>query len=158
MTVATGTSYGTQTYTATDEIFLSLYVRIGAIPAGQVRLVRIASGSTTLGVITLEKATGSITLRNGTTAVGVASAPLTPGTVYRIGIHQKKGTGSNGILEGFLASGDSAFGSAFASSNTQTLTSRTDTVQIGSTTGTVGSLTLDDIRLDTGSMPGPSIP
>jgi hypothetical protein len=158
MTIATGTSYGTQSYTATDEIFISLYVRIGAIPAGQVRLLRIASGSTTLGVITLEKTTGAITLRNGTTAVGVASAPLTPGTLYRIGFHQKKGAGSDAVLEGFIATGDAAFGAPFASSSTQTLTTQTDSVQIGATTGTAGNMTLDDIRLDTGSMPGPSVP
>ena len=90
--------------------------------------------------------------------MGVASAPLTPGTLYRIGIHQKKGAGSDAVLEGFIATGDAAFAAPFASSSTQTFTTQADLVQIGATTGTAGSMTLDDVRLDTGSMPGPSVP
>jgi len=80
------------------------------------------------------------------------------GTLYRIGIHQKKGTGGNAVLEGFIATGDAAFTTPFATSSTQTFTTQADSVQIGATTGTAGSMTIDDIRLDTGSMPGPSIP
>jgi hypothetical protein len=157
MTIATGSSYGTQSYTATDEIFISLYVRIGAIPAGQVRVVRIADGGTSVGALTLET-TGKLTLRNGTTSIAATPSALVTGTLYRIGIHQRKGTGSNAVLEGFIATGDAAFGAPFASSSTQTFTSQTDSVQIGATTGTAGRLTLDDIRLDRGSMPGPSGP
>ena len=36
MTVTTGSSYGQENYTATDEIFISLYLKIGAVPTGQV--------------------------------------------------------------------------------------------------------------------------
>ena len=157
MTISTGTSYGTQTYTATDEIFLSLYIRLAAIPSAQVRVVRITDAGTSVGALTLET-TGKLTLRNGSTSLGATTAALTPGTLYRIGIHQKRGTGSNGTLEGFVATGDANFGTAFASSGTQTFTTQADSVQIGATTGTAGSFTLDDVRLDTGAMPGPSAP
>jgi hypothetical protein len=78
--------------------------------------------------------------------------------VYRIGIHQKRGTGSNAVLEGFLATGDAAFTTAFAKSSTQTFKTQADSVQIGASTATGGNLTFDDIRLDTGAMPGPSVP
>ncbi len=66
--------------------------------------------------------------------------------------------GSNGVLEGFVATGDANFGAAFALSDMQTFTTQADSVQIGGTTGTVGSFTVDDVRLDTGAMPGPFAP
>ena len=69
MTISTGTSYGTQTYTATDEIFLSLYIRLAAIPSAQVRVVRITDAGTSVGALTLET-TGKLTLRNGSQAWG----------------------------------------------------------------------------------------
>jgi hypothetical protein len=157
MTINGANSIGTQAYTATDEIFISLYVRLPAIPTGQVRVIRITDGGTSVGAITLET-TGKITLRSSTTSLGASSTALTAGTVYRIGIHQKKGTGSNGVLEGFLATGDAAFAAPFATNSVQIFTTQADSVQIGSSTGTVATATFDDIRLDTGAMPGPSIP
>jgi hypothetical protein len=157
MTVTAGSSFGQENYSATDEIFISLYMRIAALPGGQVRLVRISDQGTTVGALTLE-ATGKLTLRNFVTSLGASAAALTPGTVYRIAIHQKKGTGSNAVLEGFLASGDASFATPFARSGTQTFTTRADSVQIGASTPTGGTPTFDDIRLDTGAMPGPSVP
>ena len=157
MTINGANSIGTQAYTATDEIFISLYVRLPAIPTSQVRVIRITDGGTSVGAITLDT-TGKITLRSSTTSLGASSTALTAGTVYRIGIHQKKGTGSNGVLEGFLATGDAAFAAPFATNSAQTFTTQADSVQIGSSTGTVATATFDDIRLDTGAMPGPSIP
>jgi hypothetical protein len=157
MTITTGSSYGQENYTATNEIFISLYLKIGAVPSGQVRLVRIADQGTTVGALTLET-TGKLTLRNGSSSVGATTAALTPGTIYRIGIHQKKGTGSNAVLEGFLATGDAQFITAFATNTGQKFTTQADSVQIGASTSTGGNLTFDDIRLDTGTMPGPSVP
>jgi hypothetical protein len=157
MTVSSGASYGTQSFTAADEVFISIYIKIAALPAGQVRVLRIADGGTSVGALTLET-TGKVTLRNSSTSVGATTIALTPGTLYRMGIHQKRGTGSNGVLEGFVATGDANFGTAFAASSSQTFTTQADLVQCGATTGNAGSLTLDDIRLDTGIMPGPSAP
>ena len=75
MTVATGTSFGTQSYTATDEIFISLDVRLAAIPAGQVRVVRITDAGTSVGALTLET-TGKLTLRSGTTSIAATPTAL----------------------------------------------------------------------------------
>ena len=110
-----------------------------------------------MGALTLET-TGKLTLRNGSTSVGATAAALTPGTIYRIGIHQKKGTGSNAVLEGFTVAGDAQFTTTFANSTTQTFKTQADSVQVGASTSTGGNLTFDDIRLDTGAMPGPSVP
>jgi hypothetical protein len=155
--ITAGSSYGQENYPATDEIFISLYLRIAALPGGQVRLVRISDQGTTVGALTLE-ATGKLTLRNFLASLGTSTAALTPGTVYRIAIHQKKGTGSNAVLEGFLATGDADFTTPFSISNTQTFNTQADSVQIGASTSTGDALTFDDIRLDTGAMPGPSVP
>jgi hypothetical protein len=157
MTITAASSYGQEDFTATDELFITLYMKIGAVPAGQVRLVRITDQGTSVGALTLET-TGKLTLRSASTNVGATAAALKPGTVYRIGIHQKRGTGSNAVLEGFLATGDAAFTTAFAKSSTQTFKTQADSVQIGASTATGGNLTFDDIRLDTGAMPGPSVP
>ena len=156
-TVTAGSSYGRENFSATDQIFISLYVRIGAIPAGQVRLVRITDQGTTVGAITIETS-GKVTLRSGTTNLGATTIALKPGTVYRVGIHQKKGTGSNAVLEGFLAIGDANFTAPFASNGSQNFMTQADSLQIGASTSTGVNLTVDDIRLDTGSMPGPSAP
>ncbi len=157
MAITVDTSYGQENFTATDELFISLYIKIGAVPAGQVRLVRVTDQGTSVGALTLET-TGKLTLRNASTNVGATTTSLNPGTVYRIGIHQKKGTGSNAVLEGFLATGDADFTTAFAKSTTQTFKTQADSVQIGASTATGGNLTFDDIRLDSGTMPGPSVP
>jgi hypothetical protein len=157
MTIATGSSYGQQNYVATDEIFISLYLRIAAVPAGQVRLVRISDQGISVGALTLE-ATGKLTLRNFLTSLGATTAALKPGTMYRIAIHQKKGTGSNAILEGFLATGDANFTTPFARNTTQTFITQADSIQIGATTSMGGTITFDDIRLDAGAMPGPPLP
>jgi hypothetical protein len=157
MVITTGSSYGQENYTAVDEIFISLYLKIGALPGGQVRLVRITDQGTTVGAVTLET-TGKLTLRNGTNNLGTSTLTLAPNTIYRIGIHQKRGTGSNAVLQGFVATGDANFTTAFAQSSTQTFKTQADSVQIGASTSTGGNLTFDDIRLDSGVMPGPSIP
>ncbi len=101
VTATAGLSYGQENYPATDEIFISFYLRIAALPSGQIRVVRISDQANTVGALTLES-NGKLTLRNFTTSLGVSTTALTPGTTYRLGLHQKKGTGDNAILEGFL--------------------------------------------------------
>ena len=76
-----------------------------------------------------------------------------------VGVSQRSSVcGSNGVLEGFVATGDANFGAAFALSDKQTFTTQADSVQIGGATSIVGSFTVDDVRLDTGAMPGPFAP
>jgi hypothetical protein len=157
MTVMAGSSYGQENYSATDEIFISFYLKIAALPSGQVRLARIADQGTTVGALTLET-TGKVTLRNFVASLGASTAAIIPGTVYRVAIHQKKGAGTNAVLEGFLETGDTTFTTPFASSGTQTFNTQADSVQIGASTSTGDTLSFDDIRLDTGAMPGPSVP
>ena len=67
------------------------------------------------------------------TVIGADSAPLVPGTTYVVGLHQKRGTGSNGVLEAFLAADGAAFGAPFASRTNGTWTTGMDRLRIGAT-------------------------
>ena len=64
----------------------------------------LSSAGTTSGNLLLTS-TGRLRLRLDGTVIGADSAPLVPGTTYVVGLHQKRGTGSNGVLEAFLAAG-----------------------------------------------------
>ena len=62
------------------------------------------------------------------------SAPLTVGTRYKVQFHQKRGSGADAVLEGFITPADTPFGAPFAQSVTSTFTTRADRVRVGSTT------------------------
>jgi hypothetical protein len=121
-----------------------------------VRVALVSNAGTSVGGIFL-RSNGALRLKNGTTTIGVDSAPLVVGAVYRVGLHQKRGTGANAVLEAYLAAGDAAFGAPFASTATGAWASQADRFRFGATTGTLYA-TFDDIRLDAGAMPGPSGP
>ena len=53
------------------------------------------------------------------------------GTVYRIGLHQVKGSGGNAVLEAYLAEGDVVFGAPFATLARGGWTSQADQLQVG---------------------------
>jgi hypothetical protein len=129
-------------------------VRLAAVPASAT-LARLSAGGTWQGNIYLTSA-GTLKLRNNTSSIGTETAALTPGVIYRVGLHQK-GTGSAALLEGFLATGDAPFGGAFAATTSQSIASAPASFDLGSTGTTPVDLTLDDIRLDTAMMPPPSI-
>ena len=97
--------------------------------------------------------TGRLRLRLAGTVIGADSAVLALGTTYVVGLHQKRGTGSNAVLEAFLAPDGSAFGAPFASRTNGTWTTAMDRLRIGATNGTAVNLVLDDILLAKDAMP-----
>ncbi len=151
-----GSAYLQEDYTAVDDVYVSWYLKVNALPSGDVRVALISNAGTTVGNLLL-RTTGVLRLRNGSTTIGVDSPPLTAGVVYRLGLHQKRGSGANGMLEGYLATGDNAFGAPFASTVTGTWTTAADRFRFGATTATVLDGAFDDIRLDAASMPGLSM-
>src|SRR6266545_4557223 len=80
---------------------------------------RWRNASSTVGSLYLNSS-GTLTLKNNGATIGSASAALSAGTLYRIGIRQSSGSG-NGVLQAYLATGDAAFGSPFASSSAETI-------------------------------------
>jgi hypothetical protein len=119
-----------------------------------VRIPLISNAGTSVGNIVL-RPSGALRLRHASTTIGSESTPLSVGRVYRVGVHQKRGAGSNAVLEGYLVEGDAPFGTPFAATVSGTWMSPADRLRIGSTSSTGLNATIDDIRIDTASMPAP---
>jgi len=155
----TATDYGRVTYTGVDTVYVSMYIKLSALPASSVgRILRIAdTANATLCSIYVSN-TGSLTLRNSANStVGSAwGTTIATGTIYRIGLRYTKGTGANGTIEGFAVAGDGNFGSAFASNTAYTTTTQAGRVEAGNTTTNPATFLLDDLRIDDTAMPGPS--
>jgi predicted outer membrane repeat protein len=149
--------YLQESFSATNDFYLSFYIKIDSYPTTDLRLVLISNAGTTLGNLQL-RPSGSLRLRNNSTTIGLESAPLALGQLYRIGIQQSKGTGSNAVLRAWLSPNDSAFGSPFAQLTNGTWTTAADRLRLGATTAGTFNLLLDDIRLDTTAMPAASNP
>jgi unsaturated chondroitin disaccharide hydrolase len=145
-------SYLTENFAGVDKLFVSFYFRMNARPATDVRIAFISNAGTTLANVVL-RPTGALRLRVGTTTIGADTAPLAVGTVYRVGLHEKKGSAANALLEGFLAVGDTAFGAPFAALATGSWTTQADRLRFGATNGNALDATFDDIKLDAAAMP-----
>ena len=160
---AVGNSYLDERTTAVDDLNLSFYVRLNALPAGDVRMALAYSGITSGGNLVV-RANGAVCLRNGNAWVGgspstaCSATPLAVGTTYRLRLHQVRGTGGDAILEGFVAAGDAAFGAPFAKTTTGPWTTAADRVSVGSTTSAVIDAAFDDIRIDGGPLALPAAP
>lgn len=140
---------------AQDEIFLSTYIKITANPTTTMRMIFTSNSGTAVCSIYLTT-TGTLQLRDSAATILGTSSALSLSTVYRIGLHYKKGTGANAILEGFLASGDNAFGAAFQSTTNGAETAQINRIDIGNqAAGSTKEKFFDNIRIDTVSMPGP---
>ncbi len=139
----------------TPDLYVSFYLRLDALPTERPRIFQIQNAGTTIANVQLRTG-GQLRLRIGERATGPDSAPLQPGMLYRVGIHQTKGTGADAVAEAFLAEGDAPFGAPFARAMTGTWTTDADRLRFGATNSTKVKATFDDIRIDTGAMPPPS--
>ena len=143
--------YLDEDFTGVDEVFVSFYLKLNALPVSSTRLMFISNAGLTMGNLYLQT-NGTLRLRNGSTTIGSDSAPLVINTLYRVGIHQKLGSGANAILEAYVMAGDLPFGASFARLTSGTWTTQADRIRIGATTSAV-DLLFDDIRLDSMIMP-----
>jgi hypothetical protein len=143
--------------TGGDDLYVSFYLRLNALPSSRARIALVTAGGVTVGNVQL-RTNGALRLRNDATQVGADSAPLSVGKIYRIGLRQKRGTGNNAILEAYLAVGDAPFGTPFATNSTQTFTARASRVSFGATNSIAIDGTFDDISIDTAAMPQPTPP
>ena len=148
-------SYLEEAFTATDDVFVSFYVRLTALPTATPRIVLLSNAGVSVANLVLQTS-GRLRLRVDATVVGTDSPPLVPGQLYRVGIRQRKGTGGNAVVEAFVAAGDDQFGAPFARTSTGTWTTAADRIRVGNTNPSAGDLIVDDIRLDSAAMPGPT--
>jgi hypothetical protein len=149
-------AYVEEAFAATDDVYASVYVRLGALPAADARIVLVSTAGTSVGNLVV-RTTGRLRLRVDTTTVGLESTPLAPGQLYRIGIRQKRGAAGNAVLEAFLAAGDAPFSTPFASTAAGAWTAAADRVRVGATNPGAIDLVFDDLRLDAAAMPGPAV-
>ena len=155
----TGSSYLREDFSAVDELYVSFYLRVTSLPKSETRIALIANGEALLGNIRL-RPDGKLRLRKGSTQVGADSPALAVGRLYHVGLHQKKGSGANAVLEAYLSSGDSPFDNAnkFAASASLSFSNRAARFTIGATSSTPAAIVVDDIRLDTAAPVTPPVP
>ena len=147
-------AYLQENFAATADLYLAFYLRLEALPTSDVRIALLLNSGTSVGSIVL-RPTGALRLRNGTTTIGQDSVPLQVGQLYRVGLRQKQGAGTDAILEGYLSSGDTAFGTPFAATTAGSWTTPSDRLRLGPTTPGTVDVTVDDIKLDSAAMPLP---
>jgi hypothetical protein len=150
----TATSYLEESFAGVDDLYVTFYVRLLALPSSNQRLAFISNNGTTVGNLFLFT-DGTLRLRNGSTTIGSPSAPLSVGTLYRVGLRQKKGSASDAILQAFIAVGEASFGTPFAATSTGAWTTQADRLRVGATLSVTLDAIVDDIRLDSASMPQP---
>jgi len=152
-------SYVDEAFAATDDLFLAFTLSVKAQAPAGVRIARITNAGATTGNVLL-RSNGRLRLRIGSTAVGAESIPLVLGKTYRLGLHQRRGSGANGVLEAFLSEGGVPFGAPFAATSTGTWINGANRLQVGATSNDVGNLVFDDLQIDAASMPveGPVSP
>jgi hypothetical protein len=146
------TAFLDENFTGVDEVFVSFYVKLNALPVSSTRLMFISNAGLTMGNLYVQT-NGALRLRNGSTTIGADSTPLVINTLYRVGIHQKLGSGANAILEAYVIAGDLPFGGPFAGLSSGTWTTQADRIRIGATTSQALDLLFDDIRIDSMLMP-----
>ncbi|CAN5715986.1 hypothetical protein BH10ACT1_BH10ACT1_05690 [soil metagenome] len=150
---AATSAYLEETVPATDDLWASALVKPVALPTGDLRLLMLQNDGTTVGALQL-RASGGLRLRNGSTTIGAESSPLTAGTTYRVGLHQKKGTGGNAVLEAYVAPAGASFGAPFAKTTTGTWTNGATRLRLGATSGPALSASFDDVFVDSGAFGG----
>jgi hypothetical protein len=150
-------AYLLEDFTATDSLYVSFYLKVNALPGDDVPLAQISNNGTTVGSMILRN-TGALQLRTGAANVGAETTPLVVGAIYRLGLHQKRGTGGDAILEGYLAAGDDPFAAPFASTVIGDWITQADSLRLGATTSIALDALFDDIKIDFQALPGPSLP
>ncbi|MFL6014516.1 MAG: N,N-dimethylformamidase beta subunit family domain-containing protein [Gaiellaceae bacterium] len=158
-----GNSYLDQHITAVDDLDVTFSVRLNALPAADARIALTYSQVAPLGNLVL-RSSGLLCVRNGnawitgSATTSCTTSPLAAGTTYRIRLHQIRGTGTDGVFEGYLAAGDAPFGAPFARAATGTSTMRVDRVSVGSTTSVTLDAVFDDVAIDGGPVQAPAAP
>ena len=152
--VAGGKAYLEERFTGTSDLYVSVSVRLRSLPSGNVRLLQIWNGGTTMGRLMLTPA-GKLRLYLRSSRIGLDSTALVVGQTYRVALHQRAGAGSNALLEGFLAEAGAPFGASFAATATGTWTTPADRLRFGALTSAPLNAVVDDIRLAADGLPSP---
>src|SRR5581483_7966426 len=106
-----------------DDLYVSFYLRLNALPNSDNRIAQVLDSSTTIANLWIHT-TNQVYLKYGnfwsSNAIGpgcsLATKPLLVGNTYRIAVQQRRGDGTApAYVEAYLANGDAAFGAPFTS-------------------------------------------
>jgi hypothetical protein len=156
-------SYLDQHIGPVDDLSVAFSVRLNALPAADARSVMISSLLATVGNLVI-RSTGQVCLRYGNSWAGgsissaCSTATLTPGATYTLGLREVRGTGADGVLEAYLASGTTTLGAPFLRMTTGSWTTRADRVSVGSTTGTALDAVFDNVVVNGVELTTPATP
>lgn len=153
--IAQAKAYLQEGFSPTDDLYVRFAVRLRSLSSGSPRIMMISKGGTTGANLSL-LSNGRLRLRVGSTTVGVDSTPLVVGTTYYVGLHQRRGSGANAVVEAFVST-SATLGTPFASTASGKLTSPADRIRFGATNSLPVNLLLDEVLLDTSSMPMASV-
>lgn len=151
ITASASTGYVVENWTATDSVYISLYVKIASGPttAAVICDLRDSGG----GIYRIRADADELWLADGgNTQIGNRFT-YSVDTSYRLGLRYTKGTGADAIVEFFAVAGDDPFGTAIASTSAGTATVQADRVRIGATNSQTSTFFIDNIRIDDASMP-----
>jgi hypothetical protein len=172
-------AYLEQTFGGVDDLYVSFYVRLNALPSADDRIAQVLASGTTVASAWV-RTTGALCLKWGNNwSGGSAGAACTPstkplvvGTVYRVAVHQRRGDGtSNALVEAFFAQGDSPFpqdtngkavpltSQAIAPTTAGYWQTPATAFRFGATLSTTTlDAAFDDVKLDSAFLPPPSTP
>ncbi len=150
--VPNAVGYLQEDFVATNDLHISFRVRVTGLSSSSPRFAMLSNAGTTTGNLVLTS-TGRLRLRSGSTTIGVDSPPLQLGVTYRVGLHQRRGTGGDGVLEAYVAADGAPFGTPFARMANGTWTTAADRLRIGATNSSAVNLTFDDVLLGADAMP-----
>lgn len=122
-------NYGVLSITASDEVYVYIYLILDAAPSADQTVLQILNNSTVVGEIDINTSR-QLELKQNGSQIGSASSALTLGTLYRIGLRQKVGTGADAELQGYLAEGHATLAS-FASAADRSFTTQADEIRAG---------------------------
>lgn len=139
-------------FTASSEVFITAFI-YPTVMNQSVRTFFLQNG------FRLDfRSTGRLRLQTSSgVQIGSESAVLSMNTLYRIGLHYKKGTGADGIARAYVTATGSpyaAFGAPFAESLVATPIVDVSRLDVGNTSGAaLNTFYVDNIRIDTTAMP-----
>lgn len=156
----------TQDFSPPTELFVSMLVRVDAMPANVARFVKIGNNQTTFEAYIVPNGGASVSVRfkvrlttSGSTDKTLGDSPAySLGQLVRVGFvlgQQSALDAGDAVVQGFVSSGTSPFGAPVASSNQETLLGPSDEIVLGASTADFVAVTFDDVRLDSAQMPEP---
>jgi hypothetical protein len=142
----TGSAYVEEDFAGEDVIFVSFLLKVNSLPSTDARILFYSNqGQVTANLVLANN--GSLRLGIGASSIGSASPALAANTVYRVGLYQKRGSGSNAAAAAYLALEGQSFGAPFAEVANGTWTNQANMLTFGATDTRPVNIVFDNLIL-----------